>query len=354
MVVLGPFNFPGHLPNGHIVPALLAGNTVIFKPSEQTPLVTEQILKCWESSKIPKGVINMIHGKKTTGRYLLEHPDIDGLLFTGSYQTGRELAMAMAKTPGKILALEMGGNNPLIVGTVKNKQIAAYLTIQSAYLTSGQRCTCARRLIVNADKEGELFLETLIEMIKSIRVGSYHEVPEPFMGPVISIQSAHNLLQAERDLVAKGATPIIPLKTLDEKTPFLTPGLIDVTHVADRPDEEFFGPLLQVIRVKSHEEAIKEANRTKYGLAAGLLSDHKEEFQQFYDSVKAGIVNWNMPLTGASSAAPFGGVKESGNNRPSAYYAADYCAYPIASQLNYSLDMPASVTPGIAFKDTLL
>lgn len=347
MAVLGPFNFPGHLPNGHIVPALLAGNTIVFKPSEYAPLVAEHLLKCWESCHPPQHVLQIVQGGKETGQCLSEHPEIDGLLFTGSWQTGKLLALHMAKTPYKILALEMGGNNPLIVGTIQDIHAAAYLTVQSAFLTSGQRCTCARRLIVPVGNQGDRFLEALIAMMHTLRVGAYTDHPEPFMGPLISPQAAEKLLQVQDALLAAGAKSLVMLSRKHESQAFVTPGLIDVTRVKNRPDEEYFGPFLQVIRIANFHEALEEANRTQYGLAAGLLSDHPEEYELFFKSIKAGIINWNTPLTGASSAAPFGGVGRSGNNRPSALYAADYCAYPVASMRSEHLKMPSTISPGI-------
>jgi succinylglutamic semialdehyde dehydrogenase len=348
LAVFGPFNFPGHLPNGHIIPALLAGNTVIFKPSELTPLVAEVTMRCWEKSALPKGVINLIQGGKETGKLLSTHPGIQGLLFTGSWQTGKLFAEQFASHPEKILALEMGGNNPLIVSRVSNLKGAAYLTIQSAYLTSGQRCTCARRLIVPEGKNGDAFIQELIHMIKTIKVGPYTQIPEPFMGPVISEAAANKLLMTQKELANEGST-LVAMEALKPGTALLSPGLIDVTHVAKRSDEEIFGPLLQLIRVPDFQAAIEEANNTSYGLAAGLLSDSEEEYRKFYNRIRAGVVNWNTQLTGASSAAPFGGVGRSGNHRPSAFYAADYCAFPVASLETAEIKTPATLAPGIAF-----
>lgn len=347
MAVLGPFNFPGHLPNGHIIPALLAGNTVVFKPSELAPLVAELTLKCWEACHLPEGVINMVQGARETGQYLSEHSDIDGLLFTGSWQTGKHLSELMAKTPYKILALEMGGNNALVVGSISDFKTAAYITIQSAFLTAGQRCTCSRRLIVPKGRVGDQFIATLLEMMKSIQVGAYTNEVEPFMGPVISKQSADRLLAAQKALTDAGAIALAPLSKLSIGSAFLSPGLTDVTAVANRPDEEYFGPFLQVVRVDNFAEAIEEVNRTHYGLVASLLSDSREEYEQFFKSARAGVINWNMPSTGASSAAPFGGIGRSGNNRPSAFYAADYCAYPVASLISDHLQMPTKPLPGL-------
>lgn len=347
MAVFGPFNFPGHLPNGQIVPALLAGNTIVFKPSELTPLVAEMMLECWEQCALPAGAINMIQGGRETGKYLSQHPDLDGLLFTGSWLTGKMIAEQMASAPHKILALEMGGNNPYLIGNINDLKAAAYLTIQSAFLTSGQRCTCARRLIIPKGKKGDEFLNALVEMTKTIRVGSYKENPEPFMGPVISKQAAEKLLQRQSLLISSGGRPLLKMETLKQGPAFLSPGIIDVTSIAKRMDEEIFGPLLQVIRVDDLTAGIKEANNTQYGLTAGILSNDPEEYKAFYKGVKAGVINWNASLTGTSSNAPFGGVKHSGNNRPSALYAADFCAYPVASLETPSINMPPNIAPGI-------
>ncbi len=349
--VLGPFNFPGHLPNGHIVPALLAGNTIVFKPSEETPLVAELMVKCLEKAGVPPGVVNLLQGGADIGKTLSEHQEIDALFFTGSYQTGQKLLNHFSKHPEKILALEMGGNNPLVVSHVEDTKAAAYTALQSAFLTSGQRCTCARRLIVVCDKQGEKFIEELVGMIKKIKVGHYKETPEPFMGPVISQSAAVKAVMKQGSLELHGGQVMIKLKHLEENTGRLTPGLIDVTEVKDLPDEETFAPLLQLIRAPHFNEAVAIANNTRYGLSAGLLSDSQEEWDQFFTRTKAGVVNWNRPTTGASSAAPFGGVGLSGNHRPSAYYAADYCAYPVASVESKSPTIPESPLPGIDLEE---
>jgi succinylglutamic semialdehyde dehydrogenase len=348
VAVFGPFNFPGHLPNGHIIPALLAGNTVVLKPSELTPLVSEEIMKCWEICQLPNGVINLVQGGVETGKSLARHPAINGLFFTGSAKVGLLLSEQFASQPQKILALEMGGNNPLIIGHIENLEAAAYLTIQSAYLSSGQRCTCARRLIVKDNENSNQFIEVLMNKIKGIIVGPYNSQPEPYIGPVISEQHAQSILNAQSELKAKGGIPLIEMRHLRHGTGLLTPGLMDVTSISNRPDEEIFGPFLQLIRVKSFEEAVEEANQTRYGLAAGLLSKCYKQYNYFYQNIRAGIVNWNHQLTGASSAAPFGGIGLSGNYRPSAYYAADYCSYPVASLEATGLDMPLKLPPGLS------
>lgn len=350
LAVLGPFNFPAHLPHGHIIPALLAGNTIVFKPSELSPLVAEEMIKCWEKANLPAGVINLVQGSHETGQALIHHPDINGLLFTGSYPTGLLLSKVFAPHPEKILVLEMGGNNPLIIGQISDFNAAAYLTIQSAYVSSGQRCTCARRLIVPKGANGDQFLHLLIQKTQNIITGDYQEIPEPFIGPVISETQALKLLSDQQTLIDQGGIPLVLMKHLKPGTGFVSPALIDVTPISERADKEIFGPFLQVIRVANFEEALREANQTQYGMTAGLFSENYEEYTKFYQEIRAGVINWNTPLTGASSAAPFGGIGHSGNYRPSAYYAADYCSYPVASMEAVDLRLPSQIPPGLPFQ----
>ncbi len=347
VAIFGPYNFPGHLPNGHIVPAIIAGNTLVFKPSELTPKVGMYMVELWQEAGLPNGVINLIQGEKETGIALAGNPGIDGLFFTGSSNTGNLLHRQFAGQPDKILALEMGGNNPLIIGEISNLRAAVNETIQSAYITTGQRCVCARRLFVPRNALGNEFLDLLATAVNNIKVGGQFDEPAPFMGSLISEQAAENMVIAQQGLIDLGAQPIVTLEKLSAGTGFVSPGLIDVSQIADLPDEEYFGPLLQVIRYDDFDEAIKGANNTKFGLAAGLFSDSKQHYQTFYTEIRAGIVNWNKQTTGASSAAPFGGVGASGNHRASAYYAADYCAYPVAGMETDTLVMPDTLAPGL-------
>jgi len=331
LAVLGPYNFPAHLPNGHIVPALIAGNTVVFKPSEQTPAVAAAMADCWAAAGLPPGVLSVVQGGGETGRALAGHADIDGLLFTGSATTGAALARQFAVMPWKILALEMGGNNPLIAWDIGPDSVdaAAALIVQSAFLSAGQRCTCARRLIVRAGDDA--LVDRVARLADRLIVGAPFDMPQPFMGPVIDNRAADALQAGFGAMIGRGASVIRPLARRNLDRPFLTPGLIDVTVVADRSDGELFGPLLQVIRVDDFDAALAEANATRFGLAAGLIGGDATLYDRFWHGTRAGVVNWNRPTTGAASNAPFGGVGVSGNHRPSAYYAADYCAWPVAS-----------------------
>lgn len=350
VAVFGPYNFPGHLPNGHIVPALLAGNTLVFKPSDLTPLVAQRMVELWQQAGLPAGVLNLVQGEVETGKALASHSDIDGLFFTGSSRTGKILHEQFAGHPGKILALEMGGNNPLIVKDVSDIEATVHDIIQSAFVTSGQRCTCVRRLFIENNAQGDEVLARLIEVTKHIKVGHYDATEQPFMGAMISSGAAASMASAQQQLLDLGATSLVTLEHLDTESGFVSPGILDVSAIVDEmPDEEHFGPLLKVIRYVDFDQAIKLANNTSFGLSAGLLSDSETLYSHFFKRIRAGIVNWNRPITGASSAAPFGGIGDSGNHRASAYYAADYCAYPVASVELDTVAMPATLSPGLDF-----
>ena len=347
MAVLGPYNFPGHLANGHIVPALLAGNSIVFKPSEYAPLVGEKLVSYLLEAGLPSGVINLVQGGAETGAALAQAEGIDGLLFTGSSSTGKRLHALFGGKPEKMLALEMGGNNPLIVHEPGDEQAAIYNIIQSAYISAGQRCTCARRLIMVKSEASKLLLNKLVEAIKKIKVACPAVKDEPFMGPVIANHVADKLLDAQQQLYQAGGKIVLPMERIAEDRPLLSPGLIDVSSIQNRPDEELFGPLLQLIWVDSFDQAIAEANNTRFGLAAGILTDNDALWQQFFTQSRAGVVNRNRPMTGASGAAPFGGIGASGNHRPSAYYAADYCAFPVASLIEDKQALPPTLAKGV-------
>ncbi|SEG63697.1 succinylglutamate-semialdehyde dehydrogenase [Vibrio hangzhouensis] len=346
MAVFGPYNFPGHLPNGHIVPALLAGNTVVFKPSEQTPLVGELAMKLWEEVGLPAGVINLVQGGKETGIALADAKGIDGVLFTGSANTGHILHRQFAGQPGKMLALEMGGNNPLVVSEAYGDiDAAVYTILQSAYISAGQRCTCARRLYVPFGEKGDQLVERLVAAINKIQIDEPFAEPAPFMGPQISEQAADHIIAAQAELVKLGGKSLVAAKR--GHAAFVTPALLDATGIEQLPDEEYFGPLLQLVRYETFSQAVELANDTRFGLSAGLISQSDDEWQYFVDHIRAGIVNRNRQLTGASGDAPFGGPGASGNLRPSAFYAADYCAYPMASMEGNETVLPATLSPGI-------
>ncbi|MEP0392113.1 MAG: succinylglutamate-semialdehyde dehydrogenase [Erythrobacter sp.] len=344
MSVLGPYNFPAHLPNGHMVPALIAGNTVILKPSEKAPAVALALLKCWKRCGMPEDVVQVVIGGPDEGKALVAHPGIDGVLFTGSAQAGIAINRKLAANPGKIVALEMGGNNPIVVTDTPLIADACALIIQSAFTTAGQRCTAARRLIVVESMYKPLMAQ-LIPLARKLVVDEPFADPQPFMGPVIDNSAAEGITESFVALMTAGGKPLLPMRRVKPQQPFVTPGIIDTTEVADRPDIELFGPLLQVIRVPDLDAGIAEANNTRFGLSASLIGGSPDDYGRFWANTRAGIINWNRPTNGASSSAPFGGIGLSGNHRPAAFYAADYCAYPVASS---EMEQPrASISVGI-------
>lgn len=344
MAVLGPYNFPAHLPNGHIVPALIAGNAVVFKPSEKAPAVGEALVAAFHAAGVPEDVIQLVIGGPEQGKALVAHPGVDGVLFTGSAQAGIAINRKLASNPGKIVALEMGGNNPIVVIDTPKLADAAALIVQSAFTSAGQRCTAARRLVVKESVYDDLMAE-LVPLTRRLMVGDPLGEPQPFMGPVIDNDTADRLSESFLALLTAGGRALLHMRRTVPDLPFLSPGIIDVTDIPERPDIELFGPLLQVIRVPDFDAGIAEANNTRFGLSASLIGGSPDDYGRFWANIRAGIINWNGPTNGASSKAPFGGIGLSGNHRPAAYYAADYCAYPVAST---ELDQPrAAINVGL-------
>ncbi|MEJ5978640.1 succinylglutamate-semialdehyde dehydrogenase [Novosphingobium sp. PS1R-30] len=346
MAVLCPFNFPAHLPTGHIIPALIAGNAVVFKPSEKAPATAEALVQCFHRAGIPAGVVQLLIGGPDIGQALALHDGINGVLFTGSAHTGIAINRKLAARPDKIVTLEMGGNNPIVAWDTPLITDAAALIVQSAFTTAGQRCTAARRLIVKS-----ALYDTLIGAVKDLAdrviVGAPFDEPTPFMGPVIDNAVADGLTESFLYLLSNGGRPIKHLVRPDDDKPFLSPAIIDVTGMKDRPDVELFGPILQVIRVDDFDQAIAEANATRFGLSASLIGGSPNDYNRFWANVRAGIVNWNRPTIGAPLAAPFGGIGISGNHRATGYYAADYCAYPVSSA---EMEQPRALI-GVGLKD---
>ncbi len=329
MAVLGPYNFPGHLPNGHIVPALIAGNAVVFKPSELTPAVGEAMIDVWHAAGVPADVLQVVQGGRDTGAALIAQ-DIDGLLFTGSATAGRHFRRAFIDRPHVILALELGGNNPLVAwDDATDPAVLANLVAHSAFITTGQRCSCARRLIVPEGPAGDALVAAVVDLASHLPIGAGED--QAFFGPLIGTAAARGARTALQGLIEAGCRVLVDRSVVpDRGEAFFGPVVLDATGVAV-PDAEIFAPVLQVLRVPDFDAAIATANATAFGLSAGLLAADPALWDRFVTEIRAGVVNWNRPTTGAASAAPFGGLGESGNHRPSAYYAADYCAYPVAS-----------------------
>lgn len=342
--IVAPFNFPAHLPNGHIIPALLAGNTIVYKPSEFTPRCGELVARLWEMSNIPQGVFNFILADTEGSKTIVESPCVQGVFFTGSDTVGRIIEKNIVNEHHKILALELGGNNPLIISSYKDQSACIQLVLESAFLTAGQRCTCARRLIVINTPENRKLVDRLVAAASKLSVGAYSDDPEPFCGPLIHEKAKDDFLEEQDVLEKEGASILLKAVPVPGLKSGLTPAIIDVTAIK-REDKELFGPILQLIWVKDYDEGIEVANQTKYGLCASVVTQDDDQWQQAQHNLNVGVLNRNRPTNGASGALPFGGAQQSGNFRPSGYWAADYCSYPQA-QMSIENCMESSI-PGL-------
>lgn len=348
LAVISPFNQPALLPCSHILPALIAGNSIVLKPSEKTPATAELLAKCFNRAGISAAIVQVMAGGPDQGQELVAHEGIDGVLFSGSAHVGIGINRKLATRPDKMVSLHMGGNNPIVAWDTPKISDAATLIVQSAFSNAGQHCAAARRLIVKDSLYNELIAE-LKSLTDRIIVGSPFDEPSPFMGPVIDNLSADGLTESFLYMLSNGGRAIKHLKRMHDELPFVTPAIIDTTAMADRPDVELFGPILQVIRVHEFDEAIAEANNTRFGLTASLIGGNPQEYNRFWANTRAGVVNWNRPTIGTSAGAPLGGLGLSGNHRPGAYYAADYCAYPVASA---ELEQPRAII-GAGFREAV-
>ena len=347
LAVISPYNMPALLPAAQIVPALIAGNVVVFKPSEKAPATGELLTRCFHRAGISAAVVQVLFGGPEQGQALAVHDGIDGVLFTGSAHAGVSINRKLASNPGKLVALELGGNNPIVVWDTPKIVDAAAIVVQSAFASAGQRCSSARRLIVKSTMYDAVITEVR-RLTERLIVGAPFDTPTPFMGPVIDNVAADGLTESFVYLLSNGGRAIKHMARLREDLPFVSPAIIDVTKIEERPDVELFGPLLQVVAVDDFDEAIAEANNTRFGLTASLLGGSPQDYNRFWANIRAGVVNWNRPTIGESAAAPFGGIGLSGNNRPGGYYMADSCAYPVAS---VEMEQPRA-TIGVGLRDS--
>ncbi len=362
MSVLGPFNFPAHLPNGHIVPALLTGNTIVFKPSDKTPAVgqalAEMLAEALEAEGAPPGVFNLVQGGADIAADLAARADVDGVLFTGSWPVGRKILEANLDQPGKIVALEMGGNNAAVVMPDADLHQAAVEIVRCAFNTTGQRCTCTRRAIVH-ESVADLLIPAIVKAASTLVVG-YPRAEHPvFMGPIISEQSRAAVFDAERRFAASGGEVILESTAIPDPAGndpagwYLTPSVVRVDRFAVDGndagcDEEVFGPLLRISTVSSLDEGVEQANATRYGLAASVFSKDQSAIERFMGEARAGCVNVNCGTAGASSKLPFGGLGWSGNHRPAGAFALDYTTIPIAGMVETG--DAAAIAPGMTFE----
>ena len=352
MAVLGPFNFPAHLPNGHIVPALLMGNTVIFKPSEQTPYVGQVYAQCFEKAQFPAGVFNLIQGESEAGRRLIAHELVDGILFTGSYEVGQKIKQATIDHHWKILALEMGGKNSTVIWKDADLDKAIYETLIGAFLTTGQRCSCTSRIFVH-DEIAEVFTERFYQAAKKLTIGHWSE--NPFMGPLINQAAVEKYLRFQEIANRENCETLMRGKTLDlpRKGYYVTPSIHLVKKyepVSVYQKSEIFGPNVAVLSVSDFDFTLEAVNSTGYGLAMALFTKDESLYQKALLEARVGLLNWNRTTNGASSKLPFGGMGKSGNDRPSAHFAVQYCSVPVASLEDPTPFDSTKLYPGVVWE----
>ena len=351
LAVIGPFNFPGHLPNGQIVPALLTGNTVVHKPSEKTPCTATLIARCMHEAGMPAGAFNVVQGDGRVGAALSEHAGIDGVLFTGSVAVGRRIAQANAARPDRLVALELGGKNASIALDDCDLERTARAIVFAAFITAGQRCTATSRLFVTQAIASRL-IARIAELTRGLRIGYVLE-PDVFMGPVISESALDALLTTQAKARLSGYENVVTGAALRVDYPhgfYVRPSVVRAEsaelEVPGYSDSELFGPDLAVHVVRNEDHALELASRSRFGLTAGVFTASREAFERAVDELRVGVVCWNRPTAGASGRLPFGGVRDSGNHRPAGIVTGLTCTYPVGLMLAPSEAGPLPSWPG--------
>ncbi len=334
MTVVGPFNFPAHLPNGHIIPALATGNTVVFKPSDKTPVSGQWMAECYEAAGLPPGVFNVVQGKVETGKRLVMHDNIDGILFTGSYEVGLKIKQDTLTQYWKILALEMGGKNATVVWKDADIKKAVYESLIASFMTTGQRCSCTSRIILHKDIRDK-FIEQFYANAKKLKIGHWRD--QVFMGPLISADSMEKFLRYQEIAKREGCESLMrgkALENLDHDGYYVTPSINLVNKFDPKSvyqKSEIFGPNVAIFTVDSFEEALTINNSSGFGLVMSLFTKDRTLYEKALIEAQVGVLNLNRTTNGASSRMPFGGMNRSGNDRPSAHYAVQYTTVPVSS-----------------------
>jgi aldehyde dehydrogenase (NAD+) len=310
-----PWNFPLAIPSWKIFPALLCGNTVVFKPAMDTPKTAHTFVEILIEAGIPEGVINLVHGGDDAGKAVVADPNIQLISFTGSSETGKIVAQHCA-AQHKRVSLEMGGKNAVILMDDADLQLALDGVVWGAFGTTGQRCTATSRLLLH-EKIHDKFIEMLVGRVERLRVGNGNDAGVD-MGPVINAEQMQRILDYIELGKQEGATCIIGGTRLTEnglaKGFFIAPTIfINVKPEHRIAQEEIFGPVLSVLKFKTFEEAVKILNSVRYGLSSSLYTHNINLAFQAIRDFEAGITYINAPTIGAEAHLPFGGVKETGN-----------------------------------------
>jgi succinylglutamic semialdehyde dehydrogenase len=346
--VIGPFNFPGHLMHGHVVPALATGNCVVVKPSEKTPATGQLYAELLQRAAFPAGVANVVQGDAAVGARLASHPELDGVLFTGSYAAGRRILEATLDQPWKLVALEMGGKNGVLVCADADLAQAAHAIAFGACVTSGQRCSATSRVFAER-AIADALCERLVRLFREIAIGHSSDA-NAFMGPVISRAARERHAQVLAWAAGDGAEPLVVGGPCDGPRPghYVRPSLhwLPVSSRTSRyQGEEHFVPDAFVVPVDSVDEGLAAIDATDFGLVASVFTRDRATYERAARILRVGCLNWNAPTVGASSKLPFGGVKRSGNDRAAGAASTLYTTFPQAN-LEVAEPGPAAKYPG--------
>jgi succinylglutamic semialdehyde dehydrogenase len=352
MAVVGPFNFPAHLPNGHIIPALISGNTVVFKPSDKTPTAGQWMAECYEKAEFPEGVFNLVQGKAEVGKRLVNHESVDGVLFTGSYEVGLKIKQDTLTQFWKILALEMGGKNASVIWKDADLKKATFETLVGSFMTAGQRCSCTSRIILHKDIRDQ-FIDQFYASAKKLKIGHWRD--EVFMGPLISSDSVEKFIRYQEIAKREGAESLMRGKALDLEHPgyYVTPSINIVKEFDPKSvyqKSEIFGPNVAIFTVDTIEEALAINNSSGFGLVMSIFTKDKALYDKALVEAQVGVLNWNRTTNGASSKLPFGGMNKSGNDRPSGNMAIQYCTVPVSSLQDQTPFSGNNLPPGLNFE----
>ena len=334
--VIGPFNFPCHLANGQMLSALVAGNSIIFKPSEKTCYSAQLLFECFDKAQFPAGVVNMLYGEGETARRVLKNKDIKGVFFTGSKEIGLKVLESTNQDLGKLVSLELGGKNTTIIHKDASIKHALSELLKASFLTTGQRCTSTSLVVIHRDIK-EKFISNFHDLAKKIVID--HPIDfteEPFMGPLIDQQALDCYLLYMGMAKREGLEEIMRGKQISKKHSghYVTPSI----HYAEKFNDkchflinEIFAPNCTFLPYNEIEEAIEIANSTEYGLASAIFTKDESIYQRCIQDLEAGLINLNRSTIGASAQLPFGGIKNSGNYRPASVTTIDACVYPLSS-----------------------
>lgn len=337
LAILSPFNVPAHPAASQTLSAVMTGNTVVLKPSELVPFTGQLLARSWQEADLPPGVFNLVQGGACVGARLVAHPDVNGIFFTGSWQTGSRIRASLLDAPQKILALEMGGKNAAIVLDDADFENAIAETLTGAFMTTGQRCNATSRILVQT-RIAKKFIPEFTRRARGVTIG--YGTDDVLMGPLASRRGHDRFLALARKAGREGFETLLeggPFKA-QKRGYYVRPS---VRHREGGPrfavressyaDEELLGPDVAIYTVKTIEEAIRLNNRPRYGLVASVFTRSRAGFEKVFRAAENGLIHWNAGTVRSSARLPFGGMKRSGNGRPAGFFSSYICTVPTAS-----------------------